>query len=361
MENKIRILVVGCGGMGRSHSRAYRDMENFEIAGLVSRRPESREILAEELGLECPLFSDYFQALDQLNPDAVSINTLTDTHYAFTKAALEQGCHVFLEKPAAETVEEAEELIRLAKEKNRVLLVGYILQHHPAWQNFTEAARDLGRPLVMRMNLNQQSSGLGWEKHKSKLQSLSPLVECGVHYVDVMCRMIDALPLRVSAVEARLTSEIPESSHNYGHMQIEFTDGSIGWYESGWGPMMSRNAFFIKDVCGPKGSVSLVASPDRKPYQSHSLEDHTRTDRLVFHNSTMGKEGNFAVPDHNRDFDKDLNPGHDSLCALEQEFFLLAINEKTDLEDHHLSVLNSMKIVLAAEESARSGKTIQIR
>ena len=63
-----------------------------------------------------------------------------------------------------------------------------------AWQKFTELVRTLGKPLVMRMNLNQQSSGANWATHKNLLASTSPIVDCGVHYVDVMCRMTGARP-----------------------------------------------------------------------------------------------------------------------------------------------------------------------
>ena len=45
---------------------------------------------------------------------------------------------------------------------------------------------------------------------------------------------------------------------NYGHLHVAFDDGSVGWYEAGWGPMMSEVAYFVKDVWGPKGSVSIV-------------------------------------------------------------------------------------------------------
>ena len=60
----------------------------------------------------------------------------------------------------------------------------------------------------------------------------------------------------VHAVGARLTDDLPEGMYNYGHLQVTFDDGSVGWYEAGWGPMMSETAFFVKDVIGPKGIVS---------------------------------------------------------------------------------------------------------
>ena len=79
-----------------------------------------------------------------------------------------------------------------------------------------------------------------------------------MHYVDVMCQVTGAKPIRVHAVGARLTNEVDEHMYNYGHLHVAFDDGSVGWYEAGWGPMMSETAFFVKDMIGPKGSVSIA-------------------------------------------------------------------------------------------------------
>ena len=71
---KIKVLVVGLGNMGLSHSRAYRSIEGFEIAGLCSRGIEAREDIKKEFP-DVRLFSDYAKALVATKPDAVSINT----------------------------------------------------------------------------------------------------------------------------------------------------------------------------------------------------------------------------------------------------------------------------------------------
>jgi predicted dehydrogenase len=253
---KIRVLVVGCGNMGASHARAYRKIEGFEIAGLVSRKPESRERLSAELG-GLPVFDDFKKALVSTSPDAVSINTYPDTHASYVRESLNANAHVFVEKPLALTVDEASELVELAAEKKLKMVVGYILRVHPAWARFVEIAKSLGKPLVMRMNLNQQSSGTHWYTHKQLMKSMSPIVDCGVHYVDVMCLMTGAKPVSVSAIGARLSDEIDPGMYNYGQLQVRFDDGSVGWYEAGWGPMMSETAFFVKDVIGPGGCVSI--------------------------------------------------------------------------------------------------------
>ena len=114
----------------------------------------------------------------------------------------------------------------------KALLVGYILRVHPSWTRFVEIGRTLGKPLVMRMNLNQQSAGSFWQVHKNLMRSTSPIVDCGVHYVDIMCQVTRAKPVAVHAVGARLTDEIAPTMVNYGHLHLTFDDGSVGWYEA---------------------------------------------------------------------------------------------------------------------------------
>ncbi len=351
---KIKVLVVGCGNMGASHARAYHQLEGFEIVGLVSRKAESREKLSKALG-GLPTFGDYYTALKTARPDAVSINTYPDTHADFVRAALEANAHVFVEKPLALTVQEAQSLVDLAKEKNRKMVVGYILRVHPAWSKFVEIAQTLGKPLVMRMNLNQQSSGEQWYTHKQLMHSMSPIVDCGVHYVDIMCLMTRSSPISVSAIGARLTDEIDSKMYNYGQLQVRFKDGSVGWYEAGWGPMISETAFFIKDVIGPKGCVSIV---DETKGDSDDVEGHTKTGGLKLHFSNMDKTGKFIKPD--QIVDTSDEPDHDGLCLLEQQYFLKAISKNTDLDDHLHDAVNSLRIVLAADESYRTGKTVML-
>jgi predicted dehydrogenase len=351
---KLRTLVVGCGNMGTSHARAYHQLNGFEIVGLVSRKPESREKLSKELG-GLPTFRDFEEALELTQPDVVSINTYPDTHSAFIKASLEANAHVFVEKPLALTVAAAEELVELAKNKNKKMVVGYILRVHPAWTKFVEVARTLGKPLVMRMNLNQQSSGENWYTHKQLMNSMSPIVDCGVHYVDIMCLMTQSVPISVSAIGAKLSHEIADTMYNYGQLQVRFKDGSVGWYEAGWGPMMSETAVFIKDVIGPKGSVSIS---DEIKGDSQDIEGHTKTGGLKLHHSSLTDDGEFAKKD---EFISMANePDHDGLCRLEQEYFLKAISDNLDLSNHLRDAVNSLRIVLAADESFRTGKTVEL-
>ena len=182
-----RVLVVGLGTMGMSHALAYTRIPGFEVVGVCERRIADRK-LPPALA-KAKTFSKFEEALRTLKPDVVSINTLPDTHADFAIKAMEAGAHVFVEKPLADNVANAKKVVATAKRTKRKLVVGYILRQHPSWTKFVEIARQLGHPLVFRMNLNQQSNGETWAWHKRLMDSFPPIVDCGVHYVDVMCQM----------------------------------------------------------------------------------------------------------------------------------------------------------------------------
>jgi predicted dehydrogenase len=358
MTSPLRVLVAGCGNMGASHARAYHKMPEFEIAGVVSRGPASRGALSKELG-GVPEFGDYYAALAATKPDVVSINTYPETHGAYARAAIDAGCHVFCEKPLAETVAEAQSIVDAAVAKKRKLVIGYILRVHPAWVRFIEIARTLGKPLVMRMNLNQQSRGYMWNVHRNLMNSMSPIVDCGVHYVDVMCQMTGAKPIRVSAIGARLSDELKPGMYNYGHLQVTFDDGSVGWYEAGWGPMVSEVAFFVKDVVGPKGCASIVKDPNEASASGSSdIDSHTKTNCIRLHHAELDANNEFVKPDEL--INTEDEPDHQALCDREQAFLLRAIQQDVDLSAHMHDAVNSLRIVLAADESFRTGQVVSL-
>ncbi|MFP2468335.1 Gfo/Idh/MocA family protein [Pseudescherichia vulneris] len=357
-DRALRVLVVGCGNMGAAHALAYQALPEFTLCGLVARG-DSKNRLQRQLGADLLLFTDMQEAIKQTQADAVCIATWPDTHEALALTALAAGCHVFIEKPIATTVSGAKRVVATAQLAGKKLVVGYILRHHPIWQQFIELAHTLGKPLVMRMNLNQQSAGAAWHTHKMLMQSLSPIVDCGVHYLDVMCQMTQASPLSVSAIGVRLSDEIPDRQFNYGQLQVRFTDGSVGWYEAGWGPMMSQTAFFIKDVIGPEGSASIVAREAGGEGQSANVEAHTRTESLRLHHSRLNADGEFARMDEW--ISAASEPDHFELCRMEQQFFARAILDDNDLTQHQQQAIESLAVVLAADLAAREQRMVNIQ
>lgn len=357
MTQKIKIIVVGCGNMGSSHARAYHKLEGFHLIGLVDTNVSNREKLSEELG-GISQFDDFDKALAITKPDAVAICTYSETHAPIAIKSLRTGAHVFVEKPLAVTEEDARKVVELARNLKKKLVIGYILRVHPSWKKFIEIAHTLGKPLVMRMNLNQQSSGKTWNWHLNLMKSMSPIVDCGVHYVDVMCQMTQSKPVRVSAIGARLSNEVSKNMYNYGQLIVTFEDKSVGWYEAGWGPMMSQTAFFVKDVIGPKGSISIMDAGNGNKKRSDDIDSHTKTNQLLLHHSEMDTNGNFSKKDEILSTQDE--PDHQGLCDLEQEFFYNSIANDLDLTSHHNDAVNSLRIVLAADLAFRTGKTVEL-
>lgn len=355
MDKNIKVVVVGAGNMGAAHARAYKYLDGFDLVGLVAPTPARRHQLAAELG-EIAEFNSLDQALEETAPDAIAICSYPDTHYSYALQSLNYGAHIFLEKPIAETVEQAEKIVNLAKSRNKKIVIGYILRHHPAWIKFIEQAQTLGKPLVMRMNLNQQSSSKQWFTHKQLMKSMSPIVDCGVHYVDVMCQMTKSKPKQVQAIGVNLSDEIAADMYNYGQLQVLFRDGSVGWYEAAWGPMISETANFVKDVIGPQGSISIVDPNAMGQVDSSNIDQHTKTNSLRVHKSQLDTKGDFAYKDIILDTKNE--PDHQELCNREQLFFQKAINDDLDLSEHLDDAIDSLKIVLAADESVRTGKVV---
>jgi predicted dehydrogenase len=336
----MKVLVAGLGNMGMSHALGQAKLGSDLV--LVNRSAVDLPPALRDF----PVFGTYQEGLAK-QPDLAVIATYSDSHADYACSAMEQGAHVFVEKPLATTVADARRVVDCAKSNGRKLVVGYILRHHPSWVRLIEEARALGGPYVFRLNLNQQSTGAQWATHKQLMQTTSPIVDCGVHYVDVMCQITDAKPVRVHGMGLRLSDEISEGMYNYGQFQVIFADGSVGWYEAGWGPMMSEVAYFVKDIISPRGAVSIVSADAPG---SASVEGHTKVGVIRVH----------PAGGADRIIDFPGEPGHQELCDAEQAFMARAIAEDIDLTRHMEDAVASLAVCLAADESIRTGRVVEL-
>ena len=269
--------------------------------------------------------------------------------------AMEAGAHVFIEKPLAATVEDAERVVATAKRLKRKLVIGYILRHHPSWMEFIRIARELGGPYVMRMNLNQQSHAEQWATHKRLMQSTSPIVDCGVHYVDVMCQICDAKPRQVRGMGVRLTNEIaPE------HVQLRPPAGDV----------RGRLGRLVRSRLGPDDLRDRVLREGRDDAQGLRLHRHEGRRQVgghgdphqdLDHPHALGGAGpQRPVCAARPGTSMADEPGHQALCDREQAYVLKAIREDIDLTQHMADGVNSLKIVLAADRSVREGRAIDL-
>lgn len=127
-NKKIKIGVVGIGHLGNFHLQKYSKVENCEIVAVADTRLEQARKAAEIY--KCSAFSDHREMLGHV--DAVSIAVPTGEHHRVARDFLAAGVDVLIEKPICSTLEEADELLELARNKNLILQVGFVERFNPA-------------------------------------------------------------------------------------------------------------------------------------------------------------------------------------------------------------------------------------
>jgi UDP-N-acetylglucosamine 3-dehydrogenase len=132
----LRVAVVGCGGAGREHARAYRRLDGVELVAVCDVVGERAERLAAEVGARP--YRELERMLAAERPDLVSVCTAEYQHVEPALQALAAGCHVFCEKPLAHSVAEARRLVAAAEAADRVLGVDYNYRHMPPFRALRE-------------------------------------------------------------------------------------------------------------------------------------------------------------------------------------------------------------------------------
>ncbi len=130
----IKTAVIGVGYLGRFHAQKFASLPESELIGVVDINPEQGKKVSDEL--DVPFYLNFEEVINKV--DAVSIAVPTVHHYKSAKAFLANGVHVLLEKPFAETIEEAEELAQLSSDNNVSLQIGHLERFNPVFVEFQQ-------------------------------------------------------------------------------------------------------------------------------------------------------------------------------------------------------------------------------
>lgn len=125
----------------------------------------------------------------------------------------------------------------------------------------------IGKPIVMRMAQNHHT--MDWQKYLNLICETSPIVDCGVHYLDVMRWFTGAEITDVSGIGLKTESDVPDGKYNYGLMTVKMSDGSIAYYEAGWGNTMAADN--LKEFVGPKGRIRITYQMARHENQEEEI------------------------------------------------------------------------------------------
>jgi predicted dehydrogenase len=205
---KIRAGVIGAGYLGRFHADKYASLPNVELTGVVEKDPARGEQIARKLHTEA--FTDASRLLGKV--DAVSIVVPTILHHQIAKQFLDAGVHVLLEKPITVTLEQADELIALASQKQVVFQVGHIERFNPAVTAI--------QPLLKSPGYLQAERSAPFTV---RCTDVNVVLDLMIHDLDIVTDLAGSTPLKVSAAGSSIiTREIDAAM-----ARIVFANGCV--------------------------------------------------------------------------------------------------------------------------------------
>lgn len=181
---KLKCAVIGVGYLGRFHAQKYQMLPDTELVAVCDHTMETATRVAEELQVK-PV-ANYQDLFGQV--DAVSIAASTRAHYAIAKECLQQGIHVLIEKPMTETVEQANELIDIAKAQKVKLQVGHLERFNPARKAL---ANHLDTPLFIDSQRLSPFTPRGAD--------VNVILDLMIHDIDLIQSMVDSPIVNIDA------------------------------------------------------------------------------------------------------------------------------------------------------------------
>lgn len=274
------VVLLGCGQMGEVHLEHIYYKEDICISCVCDKNEARAREFQRRFGAKS-ISTNAEECISRAETDIVIIATYPSTHLELLKLCIKYKKHVICEKPIAATLEDGKEFVRLVKENPDVkVLVGHILRHNVTYRKAAKMIQEgaIGKPIIMRMSQNHHT--MDWERYRRLIEETSPVIDCGVHYLDVMRWFTDAEITDVSGIGMRTEEDLTPNKCNYEMITVKLSDGSVGFYEAGWTKTISSNN--MKEFVGPEGNIRLIFAKDRTEHQEegdlieyYSLEDKT--------------------------------------------------------------------------------------
>jgi len=206
----VRVGVVGVGHLGVHHARVYTEILGANLVGVVDVDEERVHHVAENLGV--PAYTDLDRFLDETRPDALSIVVPTVRHLEVSKKAMARNVHLLIEKPVTASLEEAEELVRMASDRNLILQVGHIERFNSAIQHVRGM---VGDPIFI------QSRRMG--PFSPRISDVGVVLDLMIHDVDIILSLVQSEIADISAMGRCVRTE----HEDIASAQIRFENGTI--------------------------------------------------------------------------------------------------------------------------------------
>ena len=208
MDKKLKIGVLGAGHLGKIHLRLLKESNHFDLVGFYDEQPQIAAKISREFGYRS--FSEINQLLQAV--DVVDIVTPTLTHFALAKKALQNGLHVFLEKPITATVEQANELVSLAKSKGLLGMVGQVERFNPAFRAAHSYIKD---PKFIEAHRLAEFNPRGTD--------VSVILDLMIHDIDAILSVVKSKVINVQANGVSVISQTPDIAN----ARLQFENGCV--------------------------------------------------------------------------------------------------------------------------------------
>ncbi len=213
MSNLIRVGVVGVGSLGSQHARIYselakRNAGQYQFVGILDTDKIKVRAMAEKYG------GGTFETAQEMAGfvDAVSVATPTDTHYEVARVFLERGKHVLIEKPITDSLQEAGELVTLARKNKCVLQVGHVERFNPVMRYLTEVLEEARFIEVHRLS-----------PYPGRSTDIGVVLDLMIHDLDVVLSLVKSKLAKVDAVGLPVLS----GSEDIANARLKFANGCV--------------------------------------------------------------------------------------------------------------------------------------
>lgn len=262
---KLRVAIIGCGGISQTHLDVYKKFEDVEIVAGCDINPDRLKIMEEKWGVTRN-YKDWKQLLKEVKPDAVDICTPNGVHCAPAIDSANAGCHVIVEKPMAMNPKECQKMIDAAKKNNRKLAVGFQYRYHPNTQFMIRCrdGGDIGQIMFVQCQALRRRGIPNWGVFGQKeLQGGGPMIDIGVHVLE-MAHFMMGSPKPVAATGNTWTwhgnkpSDVVSPWANWDYKTYTVEDIAIGHVRFDTGAILQIQASFVNHIEKNEWNVTIM-------------------------------------------------------------------------------------------------------
>lgn len=219
----IKIGVIGCGHWGPNHIRVFSALRDSLVEEVADPDKNRLQYITEQYS-HINAHENYKKVLENSDIEAVVISTPTQTHYEVVKNSLKAGKHVLCEKPLCMNVQEGEELIALAKEHEKIFMIGHIFLFNPGIVKLKELLK--GNALGKLYYLSATRTNLGPIR-----QDVNVVYDLATHDISICNFLLDSVPFEVSAVGVCF---LQKSLQDVSFISLKYPDNIIANIRVSW-------------------------------------------------------------------------------------------------------------------------------